>query len=394
MITVSDRRDCCGCTACASICSRKAIKMMQDEEGFSYPVTDQSLCNQCGLCETVCPVISKESLQVKDLEKAYVVQHRKKDILRESTSGGAFSAIAEYVINHDGVVFGAAFDSHFNVVHTSSQTIEELAKFRNSKYVQSNLGDTFCQIRTLLSKGKMVCFSGTPCQIQGLRKFLRKDYENLVLVDVVCRAVPSPGVWEKYYKYVNSKGHIEEIRFRDKKLGYQYSTMAIKYRNGKIQREGIESHPWLRMFFSGMIIRPSCSTCRFRDPHRVSDITIWDCFNVYQLDKRMNEQLGVTRVLVHTKKGLDILSQTRDKLRLHEIAYEDAVRGVKEMGESPSMHPDRRQFFADLNTMSFEGLIRKYYPNTLKVKIKKNARLILNHFGLDVALKHWLKKRK
>ncbi len=394
MVTINDKVKCCGCSACANICHKNAIRMVQDAEGFMYPKADASLCNNCGLCEKVCPVTNKEAHKTQDLKKAYLIQHRKKDVLAESTSGGAFTAIAEYVISQGGVVFGAAFDSQFKVIHTSAHTSTELAKFRNSKYVQSDLGDTFCQVKSLLSKGTMVCYSGTPCQIQGLRKYLMKDYENLILVDVVCRAVPSPGVWEKYYQYENSKGHIKDIRFRDKKLGYQYSTMAIKTQNGKIRREGIESHPWLRMFFSGMIIRPSCSACRFRDPHRISDITIWDCFNVYQLDKRMNEQLGVTRALVHTEKGQDVLGKICDRIHVHEIAYEDAVKGVKEMRESPAMHPDRRKFFADLNTMTFDCLLQKYYPNTLKVRVKKTARLALNYLGLDVIVKHWLKKRK
>ncbi len=392
MITITDKEKCCGCSACVSICRKNAIRMVQDKEGFMYPKADAALCNNCGLCEKVCPVMNKEMPRTQDLKKAYLIQHRNKEILAESTSGGAFTAIAEYVIRQGGVVFGAAFDAKFRVVHTSASTHTELAKFRNSKYVQSDLRDTFRQVKSLLSDGRLVCYSGTPCQIQGLRRYLMKDYENLILVDVVCRAVPSPGVWKKYFAWENAKDAIESVRFRDKARGYQYSTMAIRPQNGRIRREGIESQPWLRMFFSGMIIRPSCAVCPFREPHRISDLTIWDCYNVYQLDKRLNEQLGVTRVLVHTKKGLDILISQRENILAHEIAYEDAVRGVKEMRESPAMHPARRQFFADLHTMEFGQLMQKYYPYTLKVRMKKNARSVLNHLGLDVKLKHWLKK--
>lgn len=366
--------------------------MVQDKEGFMYPKADASLCNNCGLCEKVCPVVNKEAPKPKDLKKAYLIQHRKKDVLLESTSGGAFTAIAEYVISQGGVVFGAAFDPQFKVIHTSAQTSAELAKFRNSKYVQSDLGDTFRQVKSLLSDGKLVCYSGTPCQIQGLRKFLMKDYENLILVDVVCRAVPSPGVWKKYFAWENAKGAISSVRFRDKTLGYQYSTMKIKRRDGSVFRGGIESQPWLRMFFSGMIIRPSCASCKFRSPQRISDLTIWDCFNIYRLDKRFPEDAGTTRMLVHTEKGMELLLKFRQQLHIKEIPFEDAVAGVKEMSESPVLHERRAAFFRDYEKMEMGELLNKYFPVTWKVKLKRSVRLAMNKCGIDKTVKHLLKK--
>lgn len=189
----------------------------------------------------------------------YLLQYKDDEVCQESTSGGAFTGIASYVIERGGIVFGVEMTEEYKVRHTSVETIEELKRFRNSKYVQSRVGYAFRQVKNELKKGRMVCFSGTPCQIEGLRHFLGKDYQNLILVDVVCRAVPSPGVWEKYIQYeVEQKGKLSSIRFRDKSLGYQYSTMELRAENGKKYRGGIESQPWLRMFFSGMIIRPSC----------------------------------------------------------------------------------------------------------------------------------------
>ena len=170
----------------------------------------------------------------------------------------------------------------------------------------------------------MVCFSGTPCQIEGLRHFLGKDYQNLILVDVVCRAVPSPGVWEKYIQYeVEQKGKLSSIRFRDKSLGYQYSTMELRAENGKKYRGGIESQPWLRMFFSGMIIRPSCTDCRFRSRYRNSDFTIWDCFPSYKYDKSFDERKGTTRVLIHSEKGKKLFANIKNCFKYCEVSSDD-----------------------------------------------------------------------
>lgn len=392
MVTITDKEKCCGCSACANICHKRAIQMVQDKEGFLYPKANASLCNGCGLCEKVCPITQKEAPKAKDLKRAYLIQHRKKDVLLESTAGGAFTAIAEYVIEQGGVVFGAAFDPQFKVIHTSTQNSAELAQFRNSKYVQSDLGDTFRQVKSLLSVGQLVCYSGTPCQIQGLRKYLMKDYENLILVDVVCRAVPSPGVWKKYFAWENAKGTITSVRFRDKSLGYQYSTMKIKKRDGSVCQGGIESQPWLRMFFSGMIIRPSCASCKFRSPQRIADFTIWDCFNIYRLDKHFPEDAGTTRILVHTEKGMELLLKIKQQLHIKEIPFEDAVAGIREMSESPALHEHRSAFFHDLEKMEMSDLLNKYFPVTWKVKLKRNVRLAMNKYGIDKTVKHLLNK--
>ena len=219
-----------------------------------------------------------------------------------------------------------------------------------------------------------------------------KDYENLILVDVVCRAVPSPGVWKKYFAWENAKEAISYVRFRDKTLGYQYSTMKIKRCDGSISRGGIESQPWLRMFFSGMIIRPSCASCKFREPQRISDFTIWDCFNIYRLDKRFSEDDGTTRMLVHTEKGMELLMKISQQLHIKEIPFDDAVEGVREMCESPVLHERRAAFFCDNEKMKMDELLDKYFPMTWKVKLKRNIRLAMNKCGIDKTVKHLLKK--
>lgn len=322
-------------------------------------------------------------------QKAVLLQHKDKEICRQSTAGGAFTLIAEYIIKYNGIVYGAMFDSEFNVKHMAVNNCNDLYKFRNSKYVQSSLGDTYQLVKEELLNDRLVCFSGTPCQIEGLRGFLSKEYKNLVLVDVVCRAVPSPGVWRRYLAAKREKyGNIKEIRFRDKTLGYQYSTMVMETDNGVLFRDGIESHPWLRMFFSGMIIRPSCTKCCFRDSKRISDFTIWDCFNSYQVDKSFDEDIGTTKMLIHSEKGERIWNEIKEACKYKEVSPEIIIKGVREMSSSPIVNERKKEFFEDYENMDMEILINKYFPCTWKVKFKKYMRHILNRIGLDKTVKH------
>lgn len=393
LINIIDKVECCGCAACANICPKNCIKMESDNQGFLYPKVEVNVCVGCGLCEKACPILNHIPKKENESQIAAIVQHKNKEICHESTAGGAFTAIAEYVIDHNGIVFGVEMSKDYFIHHTSVENKKDLIKFRNSKYVQSAVGNTYVQVKKNLDAGRMVCFSGTPCQIEGLHHYLGKDYEKLVLVDVVCRAVPSPGVWKKYIDMETCKyGDMSSIRFRDKTLGYQYSTMELKNTNGKILRGGIESQPWLRMFFSGMIIRPSCTKCRFRSQYRKSDFTIWDCFNIYQIDKDFNENVGATRILIHSGKGKDIFEKIKENLKYKVIPVEIAVNGVQEMIVSPIEDSRKEEFFRDEKNMAMEDLLNKYFPETVKVKLKKNVRIFLNRLGLDIVLKHILKK--
>lgn len=393
MITIVNKIECCGCEACVNACPKNCIRMVSDEEGFLYPKVNSESCIQCGLCERVCPVINYTARQGNDAQEACLLQHKDESICSQSTAGGAFTGIATYVLEKGGIVFGVEMTERYEVRHTSVETVEELNKFRNSKYVQSRIGNVYQQVKKELKSGRWVCFSGTPCQIEGLRHYLNKDYEKLVLVDVVCRAVPSPGIWKKYINYESKqKGAFLSIRFRDKALGYQYSTMALKNRNGKTFRGGIESQPWLRMFFSGMIIRPSCTDCKFRSRYRNSDFTIWDCFNTYSLDRTFDEDRGTTRMLIHTEKAKDIFKEIQNNYICKALSAGMAVAGVQEMVSSPAPNKRKAEFMMDLQSESMDMLLNKYFPMSGKVKAKKTLRLILNRVGLDKTVKHILKK--
>lgn len=381
MIEIIDKKYCSGCTACESICPKECIQMKSDEEGFLYPVVDAEKCVQCGACNKVCPI--QNPIKEKEIEqKAYLVQHKDEQIRLESSAGGAFTAIATIVIEKGGVVFGAAYDDDFQVHHTYVERVEDLSKFRNSKYVQSNLGESFKQVKKFLKDGRWVCFSGTPCQIEGLSKYIG-PHNKLLLVDVVCHGVPSPLIWNRYLEYQDVKNsRPDNIRFRDKFYGYKYSTMSVIKDGRNIYHAGSQLDPMLRAFFSDTCDRPSCYACPFKKRYRVSDLTIWDCFSVYDFDKKMDDDKGTTRVLCHTDKGKAVVAEIQKLVKCKEVQPDSLVRGVKEMFESVRINENRNRFLYDARTMNGESLFKKYYPTTRKVMIKTQIRQFLLITGL------------
>lgn len=394
MIQVKHKKDCCGCTACKNICPKNAIEMVEDEEGFLYPIVNMDKCINCGLCEKICPTINKREKREKN-QKAYVINNKDNEVRMESTSGGAFTPIAEYVIENNGVVFGAIFDDKWNVHHSYTESKDDLQKFRGSKYVQSDLKNTFMEAKTFLEQGRLVCFSGTPCQIQGLKSFLRKEYKNLITVDVVCRAVPSPLVLRKYLEYQKQRNNMSDIKklvFRDKtKYGYGYSSMRIDGEDN-FYREGVETDPYLRSFFNNYSDRPSCFECKFRDKDRISDFTIWDCFTIAEFDKEMSDNLGTTRMIIQTEYGEKIFNIIKEKYNYKEVGLESAIKNVRELKESPKPNERRKEFFYDINKMKESEFFDKYFPNTIKVKSERAVRRFLAKTVLNDKIKNIVKK--
>ena len=391
MIKISEKKNCCGCTACFNVCPVKCIEMKVDTEGFNYPEVNTDLCVNCGLCEKVCPVICC----VPDIPKkqyAYLIRANDETIRSESTSGGAFSLIAEQTLREGGVVYGAAFDENFKVIHQKVESVTELKKFRNSKYVQSFLGNTFTEIRNYLKDGRKVLFSGTPCQVEGLYHFLHGKTENLLLVDIVCHAVPSPLFWERYKEYRSNGTRLVAASFRDKtKYGYQYSQMKMEYENGENIFCGVESDPYLRAFFSDLSDRPSCYECAFKKRYRVSDVTIWDCFTIHDLDKSLDDNKGVTRTLVHSEKGNQAIQRIENAV-VKEISPDKAVNKVRELVMSVNMNSRRSEFFEDCEKMETDLFIRKWFPDTKKIKAERFMRRICERLGIYAPAKRIAKK--
>ena len=380
-INIQNKEMCTGCTACKSICPKDAIEMVGDEEGFLYPHVNKEKCINCGLCKNTCPMVNKKNYSEHKL-KAYIFQHKDDYIRKESTSGGAFTAMAEKILEDNGVVFGVTFDDEYKVKHAYVTKKDELYKFQNSKYVQSNPDTTFSRVKEFLDTGKKVLYSGTSCQIEGLRKFLKKDYENLYLLDVVCRAVPSPKLWDKYLKLrVKKYKNPKKIFFREKYFGYKYSNLSIYAENNEYH-SGIDSDPYLRAFFSNICDRPSCYSCKFKTQYRNSDLTIWDCFNVENFNKKLDDDKGTTRILVHSEKGKKLMEQISKDNICEEIDVEKALSDFNGIFSTVKFNNKKEQFVKDMNELDEEKLFAKYFPDTLKVKIERNSRKILLKTGI------------
>jgi len=363
--------------------------MQADEEGFLYPNANENMCVGCKLCEKSCPNINVQKDYICE-QTGYVVQNRDQNILKESTSGGAFTPIAEYVIRKGGIVYGAAFNENcWTVAHVGVDNISSLVRFRGSKYVQSEMGYTYQKTKKQLDAGRWVCFSGTPCQIQALLMFLKKPYEKLITVDVECRAVPSPLVLKKYLKVQEKEigfNNISNVRFRDKTYGYSYSTMSIYIKNGaKDYHRGIESDLFLRMFFSGICDRPSCGSCQFRSTYHKSDFTIWDCFAVDRFAPQLNNNRGASRITCNSEKAVKIFGAIREKFYLKEVEV-SRLRGVNEKAYQEKL-VDRDKFFHDLNSRPASEVFDKYFPETIKVKFLKNARFLAYKTGAYKVMK-------
>lgn len=395
MINIELKANCCGCGACMASCPTNSITMKKDYEGFLYPFVNMDTCIKCKKCILDCPI--QNTITGKEYErKAYLAQNLEESIRLQSTSGGVFSALASAVIRQGGVVIGAAFDEAFNVKHISVDNINELSKFRNSKYVQSDCSYSYNVTKKSLEEGKIVLFSGTPCQIMGLKKFVKKDYRTLFCIDVVCRAVPSPLILQKYIEWheKKTKDKVKSIRFRDKKLyGYRYTQMEVEYVNRpKKYYGGREFDPYLRAFFEGYCNRPSCEACKFKYVEHVSDITIWDAQDCGALDNKFDDNKGTNKVLIHSVQGEELWTRSKNLLKFTEISVEDAIYRVKELTEPTKTHRKRNQFMKAAISMSGDALFEQYFPITLTTKIKRMCKILLSKLEMYDYVKRIVKR--
>lgn len=316
MIKVEEKYKCSGCHACYSICTKNAIDMIVDEEGFWYPKVNENKCVGCNLCEKVCPII--ESKSFTSLKKAYGCYNLDENTRLKSSSGGMFSVLASNVIKRGGVVFGAKFDEDFNVVHDYVEIADEIDVFRGSKYVQSNIGESFKRAKEFLDAGRIVLFSGTPCQIGGLRCYLRKDYDNLITVDLICHGVPSPMIWQRYVNELGQSKKLTYMTFRDKSKGWKNGVLKYRFNdNSEITEEYGESL-YIKGFIKNCYLRPSCYNCNFKTLDRCSDFTLGDFWGVEDLLPNIDKEGGVSLVIVHNLKGSKLFESVKN-----EIFYED-----------------------------------------------------------------------
>ena len=306
MIIVEPQK-CCGCSACIYICPKHSISFQEDRDGFIYPKVDLETCIDCGLCEKVCPMINQES---ECLPLAtYAAKNDNETIRLRSSSGGIFTLLAESVIGEGGVVFGARFNEDWEVVHDYTDTIEGLEPFRGSKYVQSCMGESYRLVENFLKADRKVMFTGTPCQIAGLRKFLRKDYNTLLTVEVVCHGAPAPLVWRTYLNNEIAKcgkdlSGVEGINFRDKLTGWKTYSLSVKLSENIVSSSLSKDNDYMRAFLSNLSLRKSCYNCPAKSGKSGADITIGDFWGIENVRPEIDDDKGLSLVLVNSPKGL------------------------------------------------------------------------------------------
>lgn len=375
MISLASKETCTGCTACANVCAYDAIEMVQDCDGFLYPIINENKCVGCGLCEKRCSVVSPLSSDNATEPKAFAVWSIPDRTV--SSSGGAFSAFARKILDKGGIVFGAAFDEKLRCRHIKVETLEELAPLRGSKYVQSELGDIFLKVKDCLKSGKLVLFTGTPCQIAGLYAYLHKDYDNLLTLDLACHGVPSDAVFQSYLsKLQNSKKcKISSFEFRCRN-GWGFAP-AVSDR-GKLTPIYDIENLYMCAFDKSALFRQSCYTCPFAKIPRVGDCSIADFWGIGRHGKpfKHNVLKGVSLVLVNNAKGMEAVMELENVFR-EERTLEEALVENPNITQPSLLHPQRNeiiQSFLDPRK-SLKDISKEFYllDNSLRGRIKKYA---------------------
>ena len=358
MIELSSKQNCTGCSACANICPRGCIKMTADEEGFLYPKVNEEMCMDCGLCDNVCHMLHNP--QQHELLAVYGAKNNDDAVRFTSSSGGMFTLFAEAILKQGGVVVGAALDEQLNVQHVLVDSLADLPKLRGSKYVQSKIGKIYSEVRQILRAGRKVLFSGTPCQIAGLKKYLVKPSENLLTIDVVCHGVPSPKVYQKHLRELAQEAGepVVQVNFRDKAKGWkQGETLFFTEHQhfGASKRQ----ETYMRLFLNNISIRPSCGECAFNNKRSLADITIADYWGIDKQYPEFDDDKGVTLVLVNSKAGAELLAQVKDKAELLTTDFAKGAEYNLAVSKSLPLNPKRTFFFEHLDEYTLKEMVER-----------------------------------
>ena len=346
--------------------------MVQDDKGFRYPVIDHENCINCGACDRVCAKANKP-LAANSLPESFGLYAVDEELRRNSSSGGIFSLLARCILKQNGVVIGAAFSADYKEVHHIVVADETgLASLRGAKYLQSNMGDIFPKVKENLVAGKQVLFSGTPCQVAGLKAYLGKEYENLLCVDLVCHGVPSPAIWKKYCNELEDKfkGKLAKVNFRHKKYGWKRFGLGIEYNGQKIRFRAKEVDPYMRLFLRNYILRPSCYACQHKTLYRKSDITIADFWGVAQVAPTLHDGKGTSLVMLHNEKGKAYLNCIKEYVMLEKVDSLLAVKHNSAAIMAVSRPTNADNFWNEVTLHTVEDLADKYCPIAIKRKIK------------------------
>lgn len=374
MIDIKDKSKCSGCYSCVNICPQNCILMKTDEEGFWYPVVEKEKCVKCMLCKKSCPILN--DMNVVNSPLAYACYNLNENTRRESSSGGLFTLFATKVFEKGGVVYGAAFNNKFEVEHIQITNKDELSKLRGSKYVQSKLGLIYSEIKELLSQNKLVYFSGTPCQIDGLLCFLDRKYNNLICQDIVCHGVPSPKIWRYYLKQFKLDNNAM-ISFRDKSTGWDQYSFTIEQK--KRFTEMFNKNDFMKVFLKNLSLRPSCYNCHSKSLHRNSDITLADFWGVKEICPELYDNMGTSLVFVNSEKGQEIFDEIISEINYKEVNIEEASKYNSSSYKSVEKPKERDEFIENIFINDdFRYVVNKYTKVSMLKKFKNKVRNFLN----------------
>lgn len=402
MDVVQNKTDCTGCHACASVCPKQCIEMKEDHEGFLYPEIDHELCVHCNRCAENCPTISGVRQSAEDIEskvaeaadfnctdakepavhndtdqampKAYAAYNLNLEVRLQSSSGGVFSLIAEHVLDQGGVVFGAAMTADcMGVEHICITEPSRLGRLRTSKYVQSKIGNAYKEAKEYLLTGKMVLFTGTPCQISGLYAFLGERYDNLITQDIICHGVPSPLVWKKHAGYIERKykAKLTDVNFRDKIKGWREKYLGLRLSNGETKHIIVDKELFLQGYLADYMLRPSCYACKFKGIQRQADITLADFWGVEHVLPEMDDGKGTSLVLVHSPKGMQLWEEISHKMCTKECDIKAVEKYNPSAVSSVQMPTGRAQVMDNLEQKSVEKLLKKHAGMSPVLKLKR-----------------------
>ena len=389
MPELASKCQCTGCTACANSCPRQCIQMKKDSAGFFYPeIVKPSACIDCGACERACPVLADNKVTGNhSLAFVYVAFAKNEPLRMESSSGGVFSELATVILQMGGIVYGSSYDENGVIRHIGIENKQDLGKLRGAKYSQSVLGNTFSNIKKQLMSGKTVLFSGTPCQVAGLKSFLKRDYDNLVCIDFVCHGVPSPMVWEKYVAYraqFDNGGTLPlHINLRNKESGWSNYSYSVEFAYGNKKRYFCKNaeDPFMYLFVNDYILRKSCGDCHFKGYNRVSDITLGDFWGIQNIDPEMDDNKGTSLVLTHDAVGEDLLKKVAGRVKIKQVTLEQASSENLSLLKSSVHKPSRDIVLKTIESEDFQAILpflqkeqllqRRKRENILKKVLKK-----------------------